>query len=78
MAETIFFDVDSQPADSIDYAPPGLIYEEVSEEYLQAFDSGMQKTVGPITDRWGTLMTSLVPIHLQEKKRFNCNSRYGY
>lgn len=62
----VFFFLDSQPPDSDDYAPPGLIYDEVSEEYLHTFDSGKQRTVGPITDRWGTLITSLVPIYLEE------------
>ena len=63
---TVFFFLDSQPPDSADYAPPGLIYKEVSAEYLQTFDTGIQHTVGPIKDRWGTLMTSLVPIYTQE------------
>jgi hypothetical protein len=63
---TVFFFVDSQPQDSKDYAPPGLIYEEVSNEYLYVFDTGKQCTVGPIKDRWGTLITSLVPIYAYE------------
>ena len=65
---TVFFYVDSQTPDSTDYAPPGLTYEEVSKEYLQVFDTGIQRTVGPIKDRWGTLMTSLVPIYSPETK----------
>jgi len=60
---TVFFFMDSQPEDSKDYTPPGLIYEEVSDEYLYTFNTGEERTVGPITDRWGTLVTSLVPIY---------------
>jgi len=60
---TVFFFVDSQSPDSREYAPPGLVYEEVSDKYLHSFDTGKQLTVGPIKDRWGKLMTSLVPIH---------------
>lgn len=60
---TVFFFLDSQPETSTDYAPPGLIYEEVSEEYLLTFKTGHQQTVGPVTDRWGTLVTSLVPLY---------------
>jgi len=60
---TVFFFLDSQSQSSKDYAPPGLIYEEVSEAYIKSFDSGKQRTVGPITDRWGTLITSLIPIY---------------
>lgn len=59
---TVFFFLDSQPSTSKDYAPPGLAYEEVSEEYLHTFKTGKQRTVGPITDRWGTLVTSLIPL----------------
>lgn len=61
---TVFFFSDAQPPESADYAPPGLVYKEVSADYVRAFDSGKPATVGPITDRWGTLMTSLVPMHL--------------
>ncbi len=60
---TIFFFLDSQPETSTDYAPPGLIYDEVSDEYLLTFKTGHQQTVGPVTDRWGTLVTSLVPLY---------------
>jgi len=58
----VFFFVDSLPPDSEDYAPPGLVYEEVSDSYLQAFDTGQEAVVGPVTDRWGTLVTALVPL----------------
>lgn len=65
---TVFFFLDSQPQNSEDYAYPGLIYKEVSDEYLYTFDTGKQRTVGPIKDRWGTLVTSLVPIYTHETK----------
>jgi len=58
----IFFFVDSQPVDSKDYAPPGLIYDEVSDSYIHIFDTKKESVVGPITDRWGTLVTALIPI----------------
>lgn len=58
----IFFFVDSLPPDSEDYAPPGLIYEEVSDSYIAVFDNMRESVVGPIKDRWGTLITALVPI----------------
>ena len=59
---TVFFFVDSLPEDSKDYAPPGLVYEEVSDSYLRAFDAKQEAVVGPVTDRWGTLVTALVPL----------------
>jgi len=66
---TVFFHLDSQPEYSEDYAPPGLIYDEVSPEYLAVFDTGVESTVGPIKDRWGTLITSLVPIYGHDNER---------
>ncbi|MCP3900225.1 MAG: hypothetical protein GY707_10995 [Desulfobacteraceae bacterium] len=65
----VFFFLDSQPTNSKDYAPPGLIYEEVSDEYLNAFNTGKEYTVGPIKDRWGASVTSLVPIYSKEKNK---------
>ena len=58
----IFFFMDSQVKDSKDYARPGLIYDEVPDSYLEVFTSVTESVVGPITDRWGTLITALVPI----------------
>lgn len=58
----VFFFADSQPPDSKDYAPPGLVYEEVSDSYLRSFDTRQEAVVGPVTDRWGTLVTALIPL----------------
>ena len=58
----VFFFVDSMSPDSEDYALPGLVYEEISDSYLQAFDTRQEAVVGPVTDRWGTLVTALVPL----------------
>ncbi len=58
----VFFYTDSLSADSEDYAPPGLVYDEVSGSYLHSFSSRKEAVVGPITDRWGTLVTALVPL----------------
>ncbi len=59
---TVFFFVDSLSAESKGYAPPGLVYKEVSKSYLNAFSSRKEVVVGPITDRWGTSVTALVPM----------------
>jgi len=58
----VFIYVDSEPAGSKDESPPGQIYDEISPEYLSAFDTKTERTVGPVTDRWGTWITSLIPI----------------
>ncbi|MCF8070515.1 MAG: GAF domain-containing protein [Desulfobacterales bacterium] len=58
----VFFFVDSLPENSEDYVSPGMLYGEISELYLQAFDAKQENVVGPVTDRWGTLITALVPV----------------
>jgi len=54
--------MDSQSPNSSDYVPPGELYTEVSDEYLEVFTTQQKTTVGPVTDRWGTMITALVPI----------------
>lgn len=58
----VFFFVDSQLVTSKDYAKPGLIYDEVTNEFRDAVSAGLEAFVGPVTDRWGTLVTALVPL----------------
>ncbi len=60
---TIFFFVDSEPADSKDSSPPGQIYTEVSDVFRKVFARHTASVEGPITDRWGTWVTGLIPIH---------------
>lgn len=60
---TIFFFVDSEPAGSKDYSPPSQIYTEVSDGFRKVFARHTASVVGPTTDRWGTWVTGLVPIH---------------
>ncbi len=59
---TVFFFLDSQMPNSPDYVPLGEIYSEVPDEYLSVFKSKKKMTVGPVTDRWGTMITALIPI----------------
>ncbi len=59
---TVFFYVDSEPPESPDYSPPGEIYSEASATLLNTFSSGQEMTEGPLTDRWGSWVSSMVPI----------------
>jgi PAS domain S-box-containing protein len=59
---TIIFLIDSEPPESEDYSPPGQAYQEASGILLNAFVSGNETTEGPVTDRWGTWVSGLVPI----------------
>ncbi len=59
---TVIFLIDSEPPGSEDYSPPGQVYPEASAILVNAFASGNETTEGPLTDRWGTWMSGLVPI----------------
>jgi PAS domain S-box-containing protein len=58
----IFFFADSVPAGSSEYSPPGQIYTEVSDKARNIFESKAAIVEGPLTDRWGTWISPLVPL----------------
>ncbi len=58
----IFFFVDNEPVGSENESPAGQVYEEASPEYHRAFDTRAELVEGPITDRWGTWISSLTPL----------------
>jgi PAS domain S-box-containing protein len=58
----IYFIADSEPADSKDYSPPGQEYAEAKSEYKQPFRDGKALITIPLSDRWGTWRSALVPI----------------
>ena len=42
----VFFFVDSEPSDSMDYSPPGQVYTEAPEAMRRAFN-GAESVTGP-------------------------------
>ena len=58
----IFFFVDSEPAGSKDCSPAGQVYEEASAGCRRVFALHEGGIDGPISDRWGTWVSGLVPI----------------
>ncbi|MCC6487667.1 MAG: PocR ligand-binding domain-containing protein [Candidatus Hydrogenedentes bacterium] len=60
--DEVFFLVDSEPAGSKDYSPPGQIFTEVPDATRGAFETMKGIVVGPVRDRWGTWMSAAVPI----------------
>ncbi|HKL00881.1 MAG TPA: response regulator [Desulfotignum sp.] len=58
----VFFYADSEPVGSKHESPPGQIYGEISAGYLRAFDTKTAQVEGPVTDRWGTWVSALVPL----------------
>jgi PAS domain S-box-containing protein len=60
---TLFFFVDNEPTASPDYSPPGQVYDDAPEVCRGVFATHTAAIDGPTTDRWGTWVTGLVPIH---------------
>lgn len=58
----VIFLVDSESPESEDYSPPGQEYPEASKALLNAFVSKEGVTEGPASDRWGTWVSSIIPI----------------
>jgi PAS domain S-box-containing protein len=61
-AGAVFFYVDSESPESPDYSPPGQVYGEASKDFKGVFLTGEEFVEGPIPDRWGDWVSSLVPI----------------
>ncbi len=58
----IVFLADSEPEDSPDYSPPGQVYDEATEEDLRPFLTGETVVINPAVDRWGTWVSTMIPI----------------
>jgi signal transduction histidine kinase len=59
---TVFFSLDSEPADSVNYSPPGQAFPEASDLLRGVFASGPGVVEGPVADRWGVWISALVPL----------------
>ena len=58
----VFFYLDSEPAGSRDYSPPGQVYQEASGALRSVFETSQPVTEGPDSDRRGTWVRALVPL----------------
>lgn len=67
-SKDVFFYVDSEPVTSVDYSPPGQVYDEASKLLISFFDRRNGGIEGPQSDRWGTWMSALSPITLPNGK----------
>ena len=65
----LIFTVDSEPPESKDYTPPGTEYTEADPEYFRPFKEGKAIITKPVTDRWGTWVSILVPIKDKKTKQ---------
>lgn len=60
--DSIYFMADSEPETSEDYSPPGQVYDEAKTEDKQPFKDGKEQLTPPLTDRWGTWTSALIPV----------------
>lgn len=60
--EQPFFFMGTAPEDSPDYSPPGQVYFEDSPTLNHVFAAHEAMVSPPFTDRWGTWISSLVPL----------------
>jgi len=60
--QNVYFFVDSEPATSLDYSPPGQVYTEATEIDRNMFLKNLPSTMEMNTDRWGTWLSALTPI----------------
>ncbi|MCX7002303.1 MAG: PAS domain S-box protein, partial [bacterium] len=58
----VFTFVDSEPVSSKDYSPPGQLYAEAMADCQRVFDTKTASVAGPLSNRWGTWITAMVPI----------------
>ncbi|MEI7981427.1 MAG: PAS domain-containing protein, partial [Bacteroidota bacterium] len=58
----LYFIADSEQEDSKDYSPPGQEYTEADIAYSQPFKNGKEIVINPVTDRWGTWISVIIPI----------------
>jgi len=58
----VFFLVDSEPASSPDYSPPGLAYPDATTRVKAAFSDDTPFVEGPISDSYGSWVSALAPV----------------
>jgi len=60
---TVFFFADSEPVGSAGYSPPGEVLDQPTADLRRVFGARAEAIEGPVTDRWGTWISALVPIN---------------
>ncbi len=54
--------LNSDPAELPDYLQPRLVFSEADRIYHEPFSSGRSVLTEPVSDRWGTWISALVPV----------------
>jgi signal transduction histidine kinase len=71
----IYFMADSEPENSSDYSPPGQEFSEAAISDWQPLIKGVELVTKPLTDRWGTWISALIPI--KDKSSGKCIAVFG-
>jgi len=58
----VFFLMDSEDEGSENYSPPGQEFTEADQEDISPFYTGRPVLTSPLTDRWGTWRSALIPL----------------
>lgn len=67
--EKLYFMVDSEPTGSEDLSPPGQLFSEANVIDSKPFADGRSVITNPVTDRWGTWISVLVPLKNPETSK---------
>lgn len=54
----VVFLAESEPEDSTDHSPPGMVYEDATDELKAACTSGQSFTEGPLNDQYGVWVSA--------------------
>jgi PAS domain S-box-containing protein len=60
--DEVIFLADAEAEESLDYSPPGTVYQEASPALRQVFETKVAITEGPLRDIWGVWVSGLVPV----------------
>ncbi len=66
---TLYFIADNVPIGRADEAPAGMPYGDAPPGFPLVFETSQPITEGPYSDRWGSFVSALVPIHSFESHR---------
>lgn len=58
----VVFLLDTEPTSSKDWSPPGQVYTDPSEAMAKALKTSGKFIEGPVTDKWGTWLSSIVSL----------------
>lgn len=64
----LIFLADSESPDSVDYSPPGQVYEDTSELEMINYINGVPFVEGPYFDEWGEWVSAYSPIWHEGKE----------